>query len=280
MADKIMTNQELNEEKRKRQLAIIKASNQMLKEAKETALKNNADPITRAELEQRFDVAMQQNNDMAKSYLHATLDEVENSTFREVDELYVKKYNERLEKKGLSDEELHRKDSATVTIGKNGEEIKSVPRRRRRGAKKDVSEIVRLDNEKLGIHAYVKQHKDNAFAFAKDKKDALVFQHEEMANNAIESMCDGMELRPENFTVESLDPRADEPFDESELDKEAQAKQDDPMEGVVSKIMYSNNNGAQFMRHILGKKPERLWYYPDPVEKEVWNNITFPLIER
>lgn len=147
MADKIMTNQELNEEKRKRQLAIIKASNQMLKEAKETALKNNADPITRAELEQRFDVAMQQNNDMAKSYLHATLDEVENSTFREVDELYVKKYNERLEKKGLSDEELHRKDSATVTIGKNGEEIKSVPRRRRRGAKKDVSEIVRLDNE-------------------------------------------------------------------------------------------------------------------------------------
>lgn len=55
---------------------------------------------------------------------------------------------------------------------------------------------------------------------------------------------------------------------------------DDPMEGVVSKIMYSNNNGAQFMRHILGKKPERLWYYPDPVEKEVWNNITFPLIER
>lgn len=147
MADKIMTSQELNEEKRKRQLAIIKASNQMLKEAKETALKNNADPITRAELEQRFDVAMQQNNDMAKTYLHATLDEVENSTFREVDELYVKKYNERLEKKGLSDEELHRKDSATVTIGKNGEEIKSVPRRRRRGAKKDVSEIVRLDNE-------------------------------------------------------------------------------------------------------------------------------------
>jgi DNA-directed RNA polymerase beta subunit/DNA-directed RNA polymerase beta' subunit len=100
----------------------------------------------------------------------------------------------------------------------------------------DESCVVRLDNDKLGIHAYVKQHKDNAFAFAKDKKDALVFQHEEMANNAIESMCDGMELRPENFTVESLDPRADEPFDESELDKEAQAKDDDAMEGVPAGV--------------------------------------------
>ncbi len=147
-SDRTMKEQEIAEEKRKRQLAIIKASNQMLKEAKETALKNNADPITRAELERRFDVAMQQNNDMAKSYLHATLDEVENSTFREVDELYVKKYNERLEKKGLNDEELHRKDMATVTIGKNGEEIRTIPRRRRRGAKKDLGDgYQKLDNE-------------------------------------------------------------------------------------------------------------------------------------
>lgn len=55
---------------------------------------------------------------------------------------------------------------------------------------------------------------------------------------------------------------------------------DDPMEGVVSKIMYSNNNGAQFMIHKLPKIPEYLQDYPDPVEKEMWHSVTFPLIER
>lgn len=45
---------------------------------------------------------------------------------------------------------------------------------------------------------------------------------------------------------------------------------DDPMEGIVSKVMYSNNNGAQFLK----LQPEELG------GKEYWDNITFPLIER
>lgn len=46
---------------------------------------------------------------------------------------------------------------------------------------------------------------------------------------------------------------------------------DDPMEGTVTKTMYANNNGAQFMQ----KKPTI-----GESESEYWNNITFPLIER
>lgn len=41
---------------------------------------------------------------------------------------------------------------------------------------------------------------------------------------------------------------------------------EDPMEGVVSKTMYANNNGAKF---LLARD-----------SSELWGNVTFPLIER
>ena len=136
--DRIMSNEELTEERRKRQMAIIKASNQMLNEAMQKALDNTSDPLKRTELQMQFSRAIDENEAMAKSYLHATMDEVEKSEFRDADEIYVKKYKERLEKRGITDEEMHRKDSATVTVGKNGEKV--IPRRRRRGSKKDLGE--------------------------------------------------------------------------------------------------------------------------------------------
>ena len=57
---------------------------------------------------------------------------------------------------------------------------------------------------------------------------------------------------------------------------------EDPMQGMVSKTMYANNNKAQFLQKyepeetdcqwICGKEPQ------DPYER--WFNITFPLVER
>lgn len=148
MADnnRLMSSQEIEDEKRKRQLAIVKASNQMLNEAMEKALDNTSDPVRRSELQERFNVAIEQNDAFAQSYLHASKDEVEKSTFRDVDPSEVTKYNERLKKRGLTDEEVHRKDMATVTVGKNGEKVAPI-RRRRRGAKKDLGD----DYQKLDI---------------------------------------------------------------------------------------------------------------------------------
>lgn len=144
-----INSQEIQEEKRKRQMAILKASNELLRQAKETAMKRNSDPIKRADLEEHFAKAMDDNRAMGRSYLHATEEEIENTNFREVDPLYVEKYNERLQKKGLTDEELQRKDEATITTNKNKKHQKgeSIPRRPRRGVKKDESEIVRVENE-------------------------------------------------------------------------------------------------------------------------------------
>lgn len=144
-----INSQEIQEEKRKRQMAILKASNELLRQAKETAMKRNSDPIKRADLEEHFAKAMDDNRAMGRSYLHATEEEIENTNFREVDPLYVEKYNERLQKKRFTDEELQRKDEATITTNKNKKHQKgeSIPRRPRRGVKKDESEIVRIENE-------------------------------------------------------------------------------------------------------------------------------------
>lgn len=163
MTNDKMNRQEIQEEKRKRQMAILKASNELLRQAKESALERNSDPIKRADLEEEFAKALDDNRAMGRSYLHATDEEIENSKFREVDPLYIEKYNERLQKKGLTDEELHRKDEATITTNKNkkGKKGESIPRRPRRGAKKDESEIVRLENEdELMKSTMVKSDKD------------------------------------------------------------------------------------------------------------------------
>lgn len=158
-----ISSQEIQEEKRKRQMAILKASNELLRQAKETALKRNSDPIKCATLEEQFAKAMDENRAMGRSYLHATEEEIENSKFIEVEPLYVEKYNKRLQKKRLTDEELHRKDKAIITTSKTKKDKKekSSSRRPRRGAKKDESEIVRLENEdELMKATMVKSDKD------------------------------------------------------------------------------------------------------------------------
>lgn len=155
-----LTDNEIIEEKRRRQLAILKASNELLRQAKENALKHNDDPIKRADLESEFNKALDENRLQAKNYLHATEDEVENASYKAVGESYIDKYNKRLAEKGLSDTELHRKDAATVSVGK-GKEKSGIARRHRRGAKKDESEIVRLENEEeLMMQTMVKSESD------------------------------------------------------------------------------------------------------------------------
>ncbi len=43
---------------------------------------------------------------------------------------------------------------------------------------------------------------------------------------------------------------------------------DDPMDGLVTRTMYANNNGAQFL------------FARDEDTKEWWDNVSFPLVER
>lgn len=140
-------NKSIQEEKRKRQMAILKASNQMLQEAKETAMKRIEDPVNRSDMAERFDKALQENKLKAKNILQATDTDIENVQFRNADKSEVDKYNHYLEKRGVTDEEMRRKDLATVTAGKKKETGNSIPRRKRRGAKANTKDITRVENE-------------------------------------------------------------------------------------------------------------------------------------
>lgn len=57
---------------------------------------------------------------------------------------------------------------------------------------------------------------------------------------------------------------------------------EDPMQGMVSKTMYANNNKAQFLQKYEPEETDCQWICgKDPGEPyERWFNITFPLVER
>lgn len=138
------------EEMRKRQLAILKASNQLLKESLDKALLLETDELEKQNLIDKFNQAIDENKFKAKTYLNSTGEDIDNATFREVSQSYVDKYNKMLEKRGMTDEEMHRKSSATVSTKKS--EKNGIPRRKRKGSKsykeEIAEEIERLSNEK------------------------------------------------------------------------------------------------------------------------------------
>ncbi len=57
---------------------------------------------------------------------------------------------------------------------------------------------------------------------------------------------------------------------------------EDPMQGMVSKTMYANNNKAQFLQNYEPEETDCQWICgKDPGQPyERWFNITFPLVER
>ena len=131
---------EEQEEVKRRQLAIIKASNQLLRESKEKMLKKEMDPIERKEIENKFDSASRENYRKAANMLHATPEDVESAQFRTVSSGWVEKYNTRLKVRNLSDEELHRKSLVGVTVNvgkKKNDDAEVKPTRRVRIKKRD-----------------------------------------------------------------------------------------------------------------------------------------------
>lgn len=189
MADNTkMTQEEILNEKRKRQMAILKASNELLRQSKEKALKHITDPVKRADLESDFNKAIEDNKLQGMTYLHATEEEINNSSYREADKSYIDKYNKRLQERGITEDELKRKDSATVTTGskKKGD---GTERRVRRGQKKDVSEIVRVENEENIMNStLVKDDSD----IEKQIKKNQEYENEQFKklNNAVENVKD------------------------------------------------------------------------------------------
>ena len=87
----------------------------------------------------------------------------------------------------------------------------------------DVSEevVVRIDDDDLTMHGYLKSDdglNKGELEWTDDIKVAKIFQHEEMGQNAIEAICNRFHYDPSTFKTVSLDPRADEPYEDDNND--------------------------------------------------------------
>lgn len=155
---------------RNQKIAEIKSSIELLEECKQKVLNNDKlDEKAKKDRTEQIDEAIKENYDKARLQFQATKKEVDSMTYNEVSEEYKVKYEERLRKKGLTDEQLHQKEQA-VAIVATGDESATVRKRHRRTKRTemrddengfDPTNIQRLDNEEELMNQ----------SLAKDKKD-------------------------------------------------------------------------------------------------------------
>lgn len=100
--------------KKSRQMAILKASNQMLEDAKGAITdKLSGDERQMKRMHRLIDEAKEENLNTGKNYLQSTPQEIENSVYHDANEYYKNKYKQHLETNNLTDEELHNKSYGT-----------------------------------------------------------------------------------------------------------------------------------------------------------------------
>lgn len=96
---------------RDKQIAQLRASNEMLEAAKANIIERyGEDSDTTEKLLGDIDIAKEQNLERAQSYLGASKREVESIPYNKVNPKEEKAYYDRLKRQGKSDEELHKKD--------------------------------------------------------------------------------------------------------------------------------------------------------------------------
>lgn len=101
---------------RDKQIAQLRASNEMLEAAKANIIERyGEDSDTTERLLGDIDIAKEQNLERAQSYLGASKREVESMPYNKVNTKEEKAYYDRLKRQGKSDEELHKKDISKDT---------------------------------------------------------------------------------------------------------------------------------------------------------------------
>lgn len=137
------------EERRRKSLALIKASNQLLDESADWA--RNTKTMTEGQKKGIiFDIenAKEENLRKVREQCHATKEEVDNVEFTEVDPSSVAKYQAALKKHGRTMEDIARKDIGLAVASADKSKTETTKRRRRSRISGLIDEeIVRLPNE-------------------------------------------------------------------------------------------------------------------------------------
>lgn len=156
---------EQNDEIKKKHLAILKAQNQMLKEAKESISKTNKiDDAEKDRINKQVDSAINDNLKLAFNEYNVTEKELDDVKYKEPSAYFIEKYNERLKAKGISDEDIHNKtlNQNAYVVDKNTE----VKTRRRKSRKKTENDDMQQQNIKL-------EEKLMRQSFVTDKKTVI-----------------------------------------------------------------------------------------------------------
>ena len=114
------------QERRKRELAILKASNQMLEDAKNNLISMNEEDIdikkyagtqelSKSDKIKAIEEAQKENIAAGQSYYGASEKEINNATYFEPDKASVKAYEKRLKMRGMTDEQMRNKKLSTAS---------------------------------------------------------------------------------------------------------------------------------------------------------------------
>ena len=137
-----------NDDLKKKHLAILKAQNQMLEEAKESINKTTKiDDVEKEFINKQVDVAINDNLKLALTEYNATEDDLKKIKYKDASPYFVEKYNERLKLKGVTDEELHSKTLETKAYV--AEKDNTNTSRRRKGRKKSDNDVNLTQNVEL-----------------------------------------------------------------------------------------------------------------------------------
>ena len=145
----------VTDEERKEKLTAIKSSNELLEECKQKIIDNTKiDEKSKKRRIEQIDQAINENYERGIKYYGSSKKEIDGMTYNTVSEEYKEKYARHLQAKGLTDEQVHQKESAVVIVG-TGEE--PTERKRHRRTKRteqlddengfDSTDIKRLPNE-------------------------------------------------------------------------------------------------------------------------------------
>lgn len=113
--------EEQQKEERRKALTIIKAENEMLEEAKESVRNNRKlDESEKQRKISQIDESIADNIQRAKLDFNATEEEINSMKYKQASPYFIERYKKRLEERGLTDDEVHKKnvdDNAKATVG-------------------------------------------------------------------------------------------------------------------------------------------------------------------
>lgn len=182
-------------ERRKRELAILKASNQMLEDAKNNLIAMNEDDIdtnkyadmpalSKDDKIKAIEAAQKENLAAGEAYYGASLKEIDDATYYEPNKASIKAYEKRLKMRGMTDEQMRNKKLSTATYDDDssipddgliedltGKGTKLNAKRRKRITKKNNNEDVRYE-EKVPEIIVAKETVDEA------KQEPVNVEHE------------------------------------------------------------------------------------------------------